>query len=105
MNIKRTAALHQSVPNFDCLIGSDPDFVTEIARVTGARDFDRHASNSAFGHAKIFQVRDVAILHETLEQTSGSWTLQSKRGNAFGNVFDLDVHAGGVLCKPAQARI
>src|SRR4051794_40729828 len=105
MNIKRTSRLHQCVPNFDCLVGCDPDLVTEIARVTSPRNLNRYARDCGFRYAKVFEVRDVCVLHETFKQAARSWSLQCEPGNAFGNVFDLHVHARGVLSEPAQTRI
>src|ERR1041384_2261194 len=105
MNIKRTARLHQCVLNFDCLVRCDPDLVTEIACVSSTRNLNRHARDHGPGYAKVFEVPDVGVLHQTLEQTTRSWSLQGERGNAFGNVFNLNVHARGVLSEPTKTRI
>src|SRR6185369_4120777 len=105
MNIKSASGINQCIPNFDRVFGRDPDLVAEVAGVAGSRNLDRHICDGAFSHTKVLEVCDVGVFDEALEEPAGSGSLQSKRGNAFGDVLDLNVHAGGVLCEPAQARI
>src|ERR1700752_3796662 len=105
MNIEGATVRHQRVPNFESIVRSDPEFITQIARVARARNLNRPTRDSSFCHTKVFETRDVCVLYETLEQAARSWTLQGERGNTFRNVFDLHVHACGVLRKPAQTRI
>src|SRR6185436_18024070 len=52
VNVEGTAAAHQRIPDVDGAIPRHPDLVTEIARVAGARDVDRHAADGAAGHAE-----------------------------------------------------
>ena len=40
-----------------------------------------------------------------MKKFAGSWALQRERGDLFGNVFDFDVEAKGILLEPAKAGV
>src|SRR5207237_4991877 len=38
LDVERAATLNQVIPNVECLIGRDPDFINEIAGIDGERE-------------------------------------------------------------------
>src|SRR5215472_15317639 len=108
VNVERAAGVYERVPDFDRRVASAiqryPDFVSEIAGVTGARDVHGHAGNFAAGYAKVFQVGDIGFGH-ALQHFARSRSLKRERRDRFGGIFDLDFHVEAVLAEPAQAGI
>ena len=106
LNIESPAGSHQFIPNSQCLVAGNPNFITEVARVTRARNLDRHSGDRAFGDAKIFQVRNVRIADQSLQQPARGRPLQCQRGDTVSEMSSIShVEAGGVLSEPAQAGI
>ena len=83
MDVKWFTSVHQGIPYTHRLIGRDPDFVTEVASVTGARDLNRHARDSAFSDTEVFEIRDIGVCKKTLQESAGSWSLQSECRDTF----------------------
>ncbi len=61
VQIELLALVGQCVPHFHRIIPWHPDLIAEIAGITGARNVDRHSSNFAAGHTKVFQVGDIGV--------------------------------------------
>src|SRR5438093_1342297 len=104
MHVIFAAALHDRVPNFHRFAPIHPDLVPQVAGVTGAGDVDGNAGDRASGHAEILETRNLS-LSDFREQPAGGRPLESEGRDLFRNVFNLDVHARGVLAKPAQTRV
>src|SRR5581483_129318 len=61
MDVEFSAGLHQRVPNFYSVVPGNPNFITQVAGITGAGDVNRNARDAAAGDAKIFQIGDVSL--------------------------------------------
>ena len=104
MDIELLALVHQRVPDFDSFVPWHPNFVAEVAGVSGARNIHRHAGNLARRFSEVLQIRDVGFRNR-LQEFRGGRSLQRQRCRLLGDVFDLNVHIQAVLPEPAQARI
>ena len=103
--VERPPACYQSIPHVQCPIGINPDFITEIARVSRAGNLNRHAGYLSRGYAKVFQVSEVGIFGNRFQKPRRGWPLQRQRGHALRDVFDPHLEPDGVLGEPAQARV
>src|SRR5215469_3178411 len=104
MEIELLTLFGKRIPNLYTLIPRDPDFVSEIAGVTSARDVDWHSRNLPARDAEIFQVGDVCFRNR-FQQLRRCGALQGEGSHLLRNVFDLYVHIQAVLTEPAQAGV
>src|SRR6202008_3364577 len=104
MNVEDFAHGHELVPDFDGVVPGNPNFVTEVPGVASARNVHGDASDFSVRDAKIFKIGDAGI-GSRVKKLARCGALQRESGELFGNVFELDVEAKGVLLKPAKARV
>ena len=99
------ARLHERVPEFERVFGAHPDLVSQITRVAGPRDRDRHRSNGALGEPEIGDRGDVRAGHQLGEQIARGRALEGERRQIERDVAHAGVHPQRAVLEPAQARI
>jgi len=104
MNIEDFSHRHQRIPDFHGILPGNPDFVAEIAGVAGAGNVHGNPRDFAVRDAKVFEVGNIRA-RDGMEQSSGSWSLESERGGFLRNVVNVDVEAESILPEPAEAGI
>ena len=105
VNIELLALFHHRVPDFHRVVPRHPDFIAQIAGVSGARDVHGNAADLAAGHAEIFEIGDVRASATAFSSLPEVGPCSASAATLFGNVLDLHIHVQAVLPEPAQAGV
>ena len=100
----RAAVPDNGIPHDAGVLAGHPDFITQIAGVTRARDLHPAIGDHPARDAEVFQPVDVG-LGRGPEHRRRCGTLNRERGNALGHILDLDVQAGRVLANPSEVGL
>ena len=103
-NIELLALRHERVPDFHRIVPRHPDFVAQVAGVSGARNVHGHAGDLSARHRKYFRLA-MSASATAFSSFAEVGPCSASAADLLGNVFDLHIHAQTVLLEPAQARI
>src|SRR5438445_445828 len=96
--------LHERVPQRLGPFALNPDFVSEVARVSGPRDLDGNAIELRLDESEVLQLLNSAI-SRFQQNRPGRGSLERERSDVFGDVVHLGIQPHPRVLEPFQIRL